>query len=480
MSDNRCGPASTGFAVKSVLMENNKPEQSYKRNLRPVDVWALALGAIIGWGCFVLPGDEFLPKAGPLGSAIGLVLGGVLVAIISFSYEYMVRKFPVSGGEFIYAKTSFGRTNAFICGWFLVLAYWSLVPLNATALAMISRYLFPGIIQVGYLYEVAGFEVYLGEILVASFFLILFAIINIKGVKSAGWMQTAVALTLVGTIVLITALILGLGVDWSNAEPLFALERKWYGCIFAIVALAPWAYIGFDCIPQAAEEYNFSHKKTRSIMLSAILMAAFFYVCITLVTAVGIKPWQLLLDDKPFWATGLVVQVRLGKIGLFILGIAMFCAVVSGINAFFISTSRLMHAMAKEKALPAVFGELHSKYRTPVTAILFVLLLSLIAPWFGRKVLSWVVDMTSVGGAIGFFYTCASAILVSYKNKDYGHTVLAVIGTAVSVWFMSLLLVPGMPGFLYPEAFVCLGIWILLGIIFYITIYPKYINNKKS
>ena len=151
MSDNRCGPASTGFAVKSVLMENNKPEQSYKRNLRPVDVWALALGAIIGWGCFVLPGDEFLPKAGPLGSAIGLVLGGVLVAIISFSYEYMVRKFPVSGGEFIYAKTSFGRTNAFICGWFLVLAYWSLVPLNATALAMISRYLFPGIIQVGYL-----------------------------------------------------------------------------------------------------------------------------------------------------------------------------------------------------------------------------------------------------------------------------------------------------------------------------------------
>ena len=136
--------------------------------------------------------------------------------------------------------------------------------------------------------------------------------------------------------------------------------------------------------------------------------------------------------------------------------------------------------MAKEKALPAVFGELHSKYRTPVTAILFVLLLSLIAPWFGRKVLSWVVDMTSVGGAIGFFYTCASAILVSYKNKDYGHTVLAVIGTAVSVWFMSLLLVPGMPGFLYPEAFVCLGIWILLGIIFYITIYPKYINNKKS
>ena len=40
----------------------------FKRSMRPLDVWALALGAIIGWGCFVLPGNAFLPKAGPLGT----------------------------------------------------------------------------------------------------------------------------------------------------------------------------------------------------------------------------------------------------------------------------------------------------------------------------------------------------------------------------------------------------------------------------
>ncbi len=444
-----------------------------------MDVWALALGAIIGWGCFVLPGDLFLPNAGPLGAVLGLLLGGVLVSIISFSYEYMVRNFPFSGGEFIYAKSAFGRTHAFICGWFLVLAYWSLVPLNATALAMISRYLFPGVIQVGYLYDVAGFEVYLGEIVVASVFLILFAVLNIHGIKSAGWMQTAVALLLVATILIVTALVLGKGVDWGNAEPLFAPDKKWYAGVFAIVAIAPWAYVGFDCIPQTAEEYNFSHKKTRTIMLTAIMMAAIFYACITTITAVGLKPWTVLLDEKPFWATGLVVQVRLGKIGLFILGMAMFCAVVSGINAFFISTSRLIHAMAKENALPAVFGKLHPKYRTPVAAILFVLVLSLAAPWFGRKVLSWVVDMTSVGAAIGFLYTCASATIVSYKNKSYGRAVLSVLGTAISAWFLSLLLIPGMPGFLYPEAFICLIIWIVLGGIFYLSIYSKYIAGQK-
>lgn len=455
-------------------MENN---QSYRKTLRPVDVWSLALGSIIGWGCFVLPGDAFLPKAGPLGAALGLFLGGLLIVVISMSYEYMVRKFPYSGGEFVYAKNCFGKTHAFICGWFIVLAYWSLIPLNATALAMISRYLFPGVIQFGRLYEVAGFDVYVGEILVASVFLIALAIINIRGIKSAGWVQTAIALTLVGAIVLITALILLMGVDWGNAEPAFQTGQPWHVSMLAVLAMAPWAYIGFDCIPQAAEEYNFSHHKTRSIMISAILVAACFYVAVTMITAVGYKPWQELLNDKPFWATGLVVEVRLGKIGLTILGVAMFCAVVSGMNAFMISTSRLMHAMAKEHALPPVFARLHPKYRTPATCIIFILLLSLIAPWFGRKALSWIVDMTSVGAAMGFLYTCSSALVTSYRNKDYGHTAFAVIGVLIACWFVSLLLIPGMPGFLYKEAFICLAAWLIMGAAFYIAIYPKYIKG---
>ena len=114
-----------------------------QRVTRPVDVRGLALGAIIGWGCFVLPGTAFLPKAGPGGTAMGMLIGALLIIVIAVSYGYLIRKFPISGGEFIYAKEAFGKRNAFVCGWAMILAYWSLIPLNATALAMISRYLFP-------------------------------------------------------------------------------------------------------------------------------------------------------------------------------------------------------------------------------------------------------------------------------------------------------------------------------------------------
>ena len=317
----------------------------FKKAMRPIDVWGLALGAIIGWGCFVLPGSSFLPKAGPLGTAVGMFIGAALIIVIALSYGYLIRQFPVSGGEFIYTKQAFGKRNAFVCGWGMILAYWSLIPLNATALALISRYLFPGIIQQGHLYQIAGWDVYAGEVILASAAIILMAFLNIRGIKQAAWTQTAIALTLVGCICAISFLVLG-NTDWGNLAPGIPAGKTSWKAIFSIVAMAPWAYIGFDCIPQSAEEYNFSHKRSIGIMVSSILVAAILYVAMCTVTAAGLKPWTELLADGHNWPTGVVVRQTLGLAGIIVLGIAMFCAVVSGMNAFYISTSRLMYAMA--------------------------------------------------------------------------------------------------------------------------------------
>lgn len=457
----------------------NQNKRKLKKDLRPIDVWGLALGAIIGWGCFVLPGNAFLPKAGPLGTTLGLLIGASLVLVISLSYGYLINKYPVSGGEFVYTDSAFGKTHAFISGWFMILAYWTLIPLNGTAVALISRYLFPGIIQRGYLYDVAGWDVYAGEVVVASVFMIIMAVVNIYGIKRAAWLQTAVALTLVGGIFLITSMVLIQGPDLTNLSPGFPEGKNWFKCIFSIVAMAPWAYIGFDCIPQAAEEYKFSHKKSLRLMVLAVIFAAILYIAINFVTSV-VMPWEELLASKPFWATGKVVELSIGKIGLFLLGLAMLCAVISGMNAFFISTSRLMYAMSQVRALPKVFGHLNKKSHTPDKAILFILLLSLLAPWFGRQVLSWIVDMTSVGAAIVFAYTTASAARIAYKNNDTRQFVVGILGLLLSLFFLSLLVVPGMPGFLAKQSMISLLIWVLMGAVFYLIIYKNYIIKQKG
>ena len=152
----------------------------------------------------MLPGTDFLPKASPVGAILGLLLGAVIISIISFSYGYMIQKFPLSGGEFVYADSVFGKKHAFICGWSLVLAYWSLIPLNSTAVAMVSRYILPGSpFQFGYLYTIANWDVYIGEIILAYAFIIGLGIVNIRGVKSAGWFQTLVAVSLAGSVLFV-------------------------------------------------------------------------------------------------------------------------------------------------------------------------------------------------------------------------------------------------------------------------------------
>lgn len=449
-----------------------------QRVMRPVDVWGLALGAIIGWGCFVLPGTAFLPKAGPGGTAMGMLIGALLIIVIAVSYGYLIRKFPISGGEFIYAKEAFGKRNAFVCGWAMILAYWSLIPLNATALAMISRYLFPGIIQQGLLYEIAGWEVYAGEVILASSAIILMALLNIRGIKQAAWIQTAIALTLVGCILVITFLVFCIS-DWSNLAPGFPDGRRWWKGVFSIVAMAPWAFIGFDCIPQSAEEYNFSHRKSTFIMISAVLVAAILYIAVCAVTAVGVEPWQQLLDSRNAWPTGYVVRNTMGLAGIVVLGVAMFCAVVSGMNAFYISTSRLMYAMAKEGSLPKWFEHLSPKYGTPTNAILFTMAMSLFAPWFGREILLWIVDMTSVGAAIVFAYTTGSAAVIGYRNGSRKYTVFGILGCLFSLFFLSLLIIPGMPGYLTFQSRVVLFVWILIGVAFYFTIRKSYVKGKN-
>ena len=450
----------------------------FKKAMRPIDVWGLALGAIIGWGCFVLPGNAFLPKAGPLGTAAGMLIGALLIVVISLSYGYLIRKFPVSGGEFIYTKEAIGKRNAFVCGWGMILAYWSLIPLNATALALISRYLFPGVIQWGLLYQVAGWDVYAGEVILASAFIIIMAIINIRGIKQATWLQTAIALTLVGCICLLTFYIMGT-CDWSNLAPGFPDGRRWWTGVFSIVAMAPWAFIGFDCIPQSAEEYNFSHKKSTGIMVSAILVAAILYIAVCSLTASGLEPWQELLAQRSNWPTGYVVRNTVGLVGLVILGIAMFCAVVSGMNAFYISTSRLMYAMAVEGSLPKWFGRISPKFGTPANAIIFTMFASLFAPWFGREILLWIVDMTSVGAAIVFAYTTASAAIIAKRQGHRGQVWLGVLGCLISIFFLALLLVPGMPGYLSFQSRVVLVAWIIIGLLFYLNIRKTYVGKQN-
>ena len=147
----------------------HQEKATLQRQLKPMHVWAVAFGCIVGWGSFINPGKKFLPNSGVAGTAIAMALGALVMIIIAFSYAYMVPKYPQAGGEFTFTKMCFGKRAAYVCGWFLVAAYLTNVPMNSTAIGLIVDGLdgSADILKFGFHYQIAGFDVWLGEMLLA-------------------------------------------------------------------------------------------------------------------------------------------------------------------------------------------------------------------------------------------------------------------------------------------------------------------------
>ncbi len=489
------------------MSKNEKTESTpgLKRQLSPMHVWAIAFGCVIGWGSFINPGKKFLPNSGVAGTAIAMVLGAVVMIIIALSYAYMVPKYPKAGGEFTFAKACFGKKFAYVCGWFLVAAYLTNVPMNSTAIGLIVDGLDGGldILKFGFHYSVAGFEIYMGEMILAMAILILFGYLNIIGVQKAGFVQTVLACLLVVSVAMLTvAGIVSAKSSGLNLEPVWGFDKaaaiadgattasakqfahvgtsSIISAILATFAIAPWAYVGFDAIPQAAEEFNFSFKKVTMIMIVAIVFGCYVYTSNNTVAALALENWpERVMAGE--WVLLVAAEELLGTFGKVVIGIGVSCAVLSGIMGFYLASSRLMFSMSREGYLPKWFGSVDEKYGTPKNAMIFCILVSLSGPVLGREALGWFVDMCAIGASIGYFFTCAST-LVTIKRDGDGTPFLktmAAIGVCFSLAFVILQLIPipGLSGVNFGrESYILLIVWIVLGLLFYIK-QRKYFQN---
>ena len=505
------------MSKKPVKSAAQSSDGSLRRQLSPMHVWAIAFGCVIGWGSFINPGKKFLSTSGVAGTAIAMILGAIVMIIIAFSYAYMVPKYPKAGGEFTFTKNCFGKTMAFICGWFLVVAYLTNVPMNSTAIALIIDGLDgeADILKFGFKYTIAGTDIYLGQIIPATVILILFGWLNIIGVKKAGFVQTILAsLLVICVFTLFIAALISSKAKGVNLAPVWgfdydkelakamqnagnsvdeigqSISRTSHagtsgvlGAILATFAIAPWAYVGFDAIPQAAEEFNFSFKKVSFIMIIAIVFGCFVYVSNNTVAAAALVNWpDQVMAGK--WVVLIAAEELLGSFGKVLVGLGVSCAVLSGIMGFYLASSRLMYSMSREGYLPAWFGRVDRKFGTPKNAMIFCVLVSLSGPVLGREALGWFVDMSAIGASIGYFFTSASTLITTRRRGDgtFFLKLMAVFGVVFSLIFMILQLIPipGLEGVHFgDESYIMLAIWVALGLAFY-AMQHKFFSGKDE
>ena len=455
--------ASRGKSDTEQMMNDNSAAGSGEKDglgpnayLSPLAVAALSFGYAVGWGAFVLPGTMFLPNAGPAGTVIGFLIGTAAVAVLAFNYHTLTVNIRGSGGTYGFVTKMFGCDHGFLVGWFLFLTYVAVLWANATALVLLARYLFGDALQFGFHYSMVGFDVYFGEVLLSLAAIVLCGFVCILSRKFAIRLHTFFAFVLIAGVVacFIAALLHHQG-GVAAMAPAFSTGSPRSIQILRILAMVPWAFVGFEAVVQSSSEFRFPIKRTFSLLLVAILLSALTYILLailpTLALPEGYSSWKEYIDALP-GLNGIAAmpvfsaaKKALGPLGVAVIGGSMLSGQLTALFATYIAVSRLMRAMADDDMIPKWFGKCNGE-GTPVNAILTVMYISFPIPFLGRTVIGWPVDLSNLGAAIAYGYISAAALVLLRKDKGNAHPsaekAAGFFGLAMSIVFSVLMLVP--------------------------------------
>lgn len=464
--------------------ENSGIEETHlKQYMSPLSVWALSFGCAVGWGAFVMPGTTFLPNAGPLGTAIGIAVGAVIMFVIGMNYHYLMNRYPDAGGTLTYTIKTFGYDHGFLSSWFLILVYIAIIWANATALALIGRNLFGSLFEFGFHYQVLGYDVYMGEVMLTLLAILIVGIVSMFGKRLAVSIQVLFSLILfVGVVVCAVIIFSGHKDVELQLAPAFSPNGTApVKQIITIIALSPWAFVGFESVSNSVEGFRFPVKRTIWILLVSLITGAITYILLACIAAsyqlADYNNWAEYVQDlgNLYGLSGLptffVADAVMGKMGVVLLGLAAAAGILTGLLGNSIAASRLLYAMAEEHILPEWFGRLN-KQSIPGNAILFLMLISVGIPFLGRTAIGWIVDVNTVGATIAYGYTSATALSCARKEKNKKIMVTGIIGLVMSILFFFYFMSWSV-GAMSTESYLILAGWSILGFVYFRYVFGK-------
>jgi len=390
-----------------------------KRTLGPVQFFSIGFGGIVGVGWIVYMGLWF-SQAGPMGTTIAFLVGGLLMALIGLCYAEIGTMYPVAGAEAAYAYGAFGRPVSFLVGWAMVLMMTAVVPYVSISLAWILDVLVPGIAGPE-LYSWRGQPIRALSLVIAIVWTLWLGFLNYRGIEGAAKFQDWLTYGKIAISVLfIAAGIFGGSV--KNLEPMFQAQPGGtiWGGMLAVLVTTPWFFGGFNEIPQVLEERkaNTSVRAIGVIVVLSILAAALYYAITALATGM-VGPWQQIVQQELPAAAAFRIAFGSELLARVVLVAGLFGIVTVG-NAATIAATRLLFSMGRSRCLSPMFTELHPVYRSPVRAILFVTAFGFVGNFLGRGGIAPIVNVGAAAGSLAYLVTSLGVLRL--RRTDPGRT----------------------------------------------------------
>lgn len=449
-----------------------------KRNLLSkvlgrTDIIAIGFGTMVGWS-WVMMGPIWVNEAGLIGAIAAFIIGGAIILTIGLTYGELTAALPLAGGEFVFAYRAMGNRAAWIVGWIMSMAYIGVAAWEGIALATAMNYMFP-LPQVGLLWEVAGYQVHMSWALVGMLGAVIITLLNFFGVRPAVLFQVMAT----AAMMIIVLFIFFGGAVFGSVDNIGDMFGSYEGFSYVFL-MVPAMLIGFDVIPQSSEEMNIEPRYIGKMILVCIIVSIIWYIL--LITGVSLAaPVEIrgsgvipMADVASYMFNGDIFSVIIIVGGIF--------GILTSWNGFFIGATRLLFSMGRAGMLPAVFGRLHKKYRTPYVAIFLIGAVCVTAPLLGMNALVWFMDTSTFCALISYILVIISFIMLKKNEPELprpfnikggaktGIFILAIIAVYLGLYINENVNLSGVS----PE-FVITAAWMLLGFVM-----VKMLNKRRK
>jgi len=335
-------------------IDDEQASGKFGRHLGLVGATNIGLGAMLGGGIYVISGTA----AGMIGPALvfAYFFTGVLAMFTAVNYAEIASSIPKQGGGYTFAHDTVGGLPAFLAGWFLMIG--NIVACGLYALAVAHT-------LVVFIPDGTQYIALIALIIIAITF-----VTNTVSVKSVSGILGI--LNIAQAIILFTFVAIGLlFIDPSNLTPIFA-ENAGLPAFMSTVSFIYISFVGFELVTSASEEVKEPAKNVPRAIFLTVAIGTGVYMAASLVL-VGVVPFTVVAET--FTPIADVFAVMLGQ-GALILGLAgMAASNYAALNATFLAGARIVYSMGRDRFLPKSFDRVNDRLKTPIPALILVLIL---------------------------------------------------------------------------------------------------------
>lgn len=383
---------------------------SLKRDIGLVGAAAIALNGIVGAGIFALP-QKLTEGVGPAAPYLILVFGALMMFPVLVFGELAANS-DKAGGPVAYTNAAFGHTPAFFVGWLYYLARAAAFAANINVLLTYAAALLPGVDK--------GAARIIGLVTVFA----LLTALNIVGVKAA--VRALHFLTILKIAPLL--ILIGWGLwEFADSVPAPQLPRA-IGDVNEIALLLLYAFVGFEAATATAgETSNTKRDLPRALIATMAAMIALYFLIQLAYAAImqGRTP-----EGAPLAAAA---QALAGPWGATAIAAVATASIFGNAFGSFLSTPRITFAMAEEGSLPAWFGGVHRRFRTPANSILAYGVFTAALAISGAFV--WLAIIASLTRMLVYLICTAAMLRIRAQRRDEPHSIGTQVARTVTPLF---------------------------------------------